>query len=582
MQLGSFTVPLLPLVAVLGAGVLVVLVLWGVWRARRTPAPVPLPLEPPRTAADPQPSHADWTGEAAGGPADPPRPARARTVADVVAERGADTGPLPRVPGYAGAVVASGAGRHAAPDDDGDEGSLEVLFAPADEQPDAATLARGRDPEATAAVSLAAAPSVPGAASGTGASGAAVEPLPRPRPRPTPRPRSSGLRRARGAGAATRAGRATDGPDATDGNARGTADVEPLSATTPAGPRAATGPADTTGRTDPARTDTGGTARADTADAGRAAATPLAAAAAGTDGPAGADSTPATDSATGPDAAAGTGNTVPADATAPTDATAARDAAGTPDDPATPPVPEWPVARLRIVDDLTDVVAPGPDATPAAAGQAPAGGDDTVPPAAEQPPAARKDSAPGPLPPWSAERAEPAAEDLPATSGTPATPPPAPTPPTGSEVTSRPTPEPVSRAVQQALAARAVQRARLRATDAVVDPQPDTPGGEQQELPLAVVPTAGARTPAAGDAKDRLLGVLLEDPARAVDATERLDDTRDRIAELDEVLRRRRDDLAGAVRHLHECGLDPAQIGRLSGMAVDDVRTILDGEDAER
>ncbi|WP_308817792.1 hypothetical protein [Pseudonocardia alni] len=512
MQLGSFTVPVLPLVAVLGAGVLVVLVLWGVWRVRRTPAPGPLPLEPPRAAADPQPSHADWTGEAAGGPADPPRPARARTVADVVAERGADTGPLPRVPAYAGAVVASGAGRHAAPDDDGAEGSLEALFAPADEQPDAATLARGRDPEATAAVSLAAASPVPDAASGSGASGAAVEPL--PRPRPTPRPRSTGLRRVRDAGTGT-----------------------------------------------------------DTADPSRASATLRAADPSGAD--AAADAAAASDAAA-TDAAAGS------EAAAPTDTTAARDAAGAPDDPATPPVPEWPVARLRIVDDLTDVVVPGPDATSAAAGQAPAAGDDTVPPAADPAPAAPKDTAAGPLPPWSAERAEPAAEDLPATSGIPAMPPPAPTPPAGSEITSRPTPEPVSRAVQQALAARAVQRARLRGTDAVLDPQPDAPGGEQQELPLAVVPTAGARTPAAGDAKDRLLGVLLEDPARAVDATERLDDTRDRIAELDEVLRRRRDDLAGAVRHLHECGLDPAQIGRLSGMAVDEVRTILDGEDAER
>jgi hypothetical protein len=581
MQLGSFTVPVLPLVAVLGAGVLVVLVLWGVWRARRTPAPGPLPLEPPRATADPQPSYADWTGEAAGGPADPPRPARARTVADVVAERGADTGPLPRVPAYAGAVVASGAGRHAAPDDDGAEGSLEALFAPADEQPDAATLARGRDPEATAAVPLAAAPPVPGAASGTGASGAVVEPL--PRPRPTPRPRSTGLRGVRDAGAATRAGRTTAGDGSVEGGVESsTADAEPLAATTSAGgPHAAADPADGTAPADTALTGTAltGTARTGSVrtDTGVAAPTETdTETATDTADPSRASATPRSADPSGADDAAG------ADDAVPTDATAARDAAGTPDDPATPPVPEWPVARLRIVDDLTDVVAPGPDATPAAAGQSPAAGDDTVPPAAEQAPAARKDTAPGPLPPWSAERVEPAAEDLPATSGIPAMPPPAPTPPTGSEITSRPNPEPVSRAVQQALAARAVQRARLRATDAVADPQPDAPGGEQQELPLVVVPTAGARTPASGDAKDRLLGVLLEDPARAVDATERLDDTRDRIAELDAVLRRRREDLAGAVRHLHECGLDPAQIGRLSGMAVDDVRTILDGKDAER
>ncbi|WP_226361246.1 hypothetical protein [Pseudonocardia sp. ICBG1142] len=543
MQLGSFTVPVLPLAAVLGAGVLVVLVLWGVWRARRTSAPVPLPLEPPRTAADPQPSYADWTGEAAGGPADPPPPARVRTVADVVAERGADTGPLPRVPAYAGAAVASGAARHAAPDDDGDDGgdgSLEALFAPADELPDAATLARGRAPEATAAVSLAAVPPASGAgvsgagapgagAPGAGASGAAEEPL--PRPRPTPRSRSTGLRPARHTDTAALTDAAAD---------RGTADRAAADQNVPVQDAAA--------RNVPDRN--------------------------------AADRNAADQDATDQD----TANQGAADQDTADQTTTHQDAAGTSGSPTTPSAPEWPVARLRVVDDLTDVVAPGPAAAPAAAEQTPAAEDDTVPPTTERTPVDRQDTATGPLPPWSAERTEPASEDLPATSAMPATPTPpsVPTPPTGFGATSRPTPEPVSRAVQQALAARAVQRARLRGADAVVDPQPDLPGGEQQELPLAVVPTAGARTPAAGDAKDRLLGVLLEDPARAVDATERLDDTRDRIAELDEVLRRRRDDLAGAVRRLHECGLDPAQIGRLSGMAVDEVRTILDGEDAER
>ncbi|OLL98956.1 hypothetical protein Ae706Ps2_3299c [Pseudonocardia sp. Ae706_Ps2] len=565
MQLGSFTVPVLPLVAVLGAGVLVVLVLWGVWRARRTSAPVPLPLEPPRTVADPQPSYADWTGEAAGGPADPPPPARVRTVADVVAERGADTGPLPRVPAYAGAAVASGAARHAAPDDDGDDGgdgSLEALFAPADELPDAATLARGRAPEATAAVSLAAVPPASGAgvsgagapgagASGGGASGAAGEPL--PRPRPTPRSRSTGLRTARHTDAAALTDAAAD---------RGTADRAAADQNVPVQDAADRNVPDRNvpGQNAPDRN----AADQDAADQD-------------TTNQGAADQDTTNQGAADQD----TTNQGAADQDAADQSTTHQDAAGTSDHPATPSAPEWPVARLRVVDDLTDVVAPGPDATPAAAEQTPAG-DDTATPATERTPVDRQDTATGPLPPWSAERTEPASEDLPATSAMPATPvPPAvPTPPTGAA--SRPTPEPVSRAVQQALAARAVQRARLRGADAVVDPQPDLPGGEQQELPLAVVPPAGARTPTAGDAKDRLLGVLIEDPARAVDATERLDDTRDRIAELDEVLRRRRDDLAGAVRRLHECGLDPAQIGRLSGMAVDEVRTILDGEDAER
>ncbi|MEJ8282004.1 hypothetical protein [Pseudonocardia spirodelae] len=461
MQLGSFTLPPLPAVAVLGAGVLVVLVLWGVWRVRRTPAPAPLPLEPPRSVADPQPSHADWTGEAAGGPADPPPPARARTVADAVAERGADTGPLPRVPAVVGASAASAAGRHAAPEPDAPE-QPDALSAPADERPDAATLAR-----------------------------AAAAPLPAPRPTPRPRPRGA------------------ERPDA--GAERSAADTDDRAP-------AAAAPS-TTGATA-----TTGTA-ADATD---------------TDGDRPEPAWPPAPPADTPDA---TG-----------------DATGDADRPS----PDRPVARLRIVDDLA---AP---ADPSA--QAPAEPGDTT----------QAEPTPGPLPPWSAERAEPAAEDQPASAGTgaadpgPEAPSPEPaTPPSGSPP-ARVTPEPVSRAVQQALAARAVQRARLRQTEPEVDPT-----GEQQERPPAVVPTAAAPV-TGGDARDRLLGVLLADPARAVDATERLDDSRDRIAELGEVLRRRRDDLAGAVRHLHECGLDPGQIGRLSGMAAADVRTILDGEDAGR
>ncbi|MFP5069075.1 hypothetical protein ACLFMI_05350 [Pseudonocardia nantongensis] len=262
----------------------------------------------------------------------------------------------------------------------------------------------------------------------------------------------------------------------------------------------------------------------------------------------------------------------------------------------------------------------GPGLDPAAGTQVAAGrtgptDGDTVP-VVPEPEGQRA----APLPPWSVERTVPPAQDLPtgdpvgeraadgagtasvgaSDTGTsnPGTPdtgapdtgtPDTGTPDAGASDTGVPdagapgaatadvtgAPESVSRAVQQALAARAVRRARMR------HPDPDDPsGGEQQELPLSVVPSRPSAPVAAADARDRLLSVLITDPARAVDATIRLDDTRNSIEELGDVLRRRRAELAGAVHHLRDCGLDPAQIGRLSGMAVADVRTILDGEDA--
>lgn len=521
MQLGSFTVPPLALAAVLGAGVLVILVLWGVWRARRTPAPEPLPVAPPETVGAPPPCAEDWTGESAGGPADPPRPARPRTVADAVAERGADTGPIPGLPirtapaasatGTVGA--ASAAGRHAAPDGAG------PITVPSDERPDGATLARTGAPAAT-----------------------------RRRPRPSPAPRGGS------AAPAVRDEEAT-GP-AADGTADGVAGSSTVESTPGRGVAAVTG-----------------AVAAGAVGAGLAAAAP---------DPGGA----ATDS----------GTTTPDPGTAAPDprtaATGSDAAAPDPDDPAQDPgdtpgaaaATTRPAARFRIVD-AADAVEAGTDTDTDAAAEA----DDTAAPTAwdrprTEDPTVADDVSTGPLPPWSAERTVPAVEDLPcgdrgsadatadraaadeAPDGVPA-------------AAAAGAPEPMSRAVQQALAARAVQRARILRAE-IDDAEPET--GGQQELPLSVVPSTQA-VPAAGvDARDRLLGVLLADPARALDATRTLDDSRDRIEQLGDVLRRRREELAGAVRHLHECGLDPVQIGRLSGLATADVRTILDGEDAGR
>ncbi|MEQ3550946.1 hypothetical protein WIS52_10720 [Pseudonocardia nematodicida] len=458
MQFGSFTVPLLSLVAA-GAGVLVLLVVWGVWRARRIPAPAPLPVAPPDVPERYHPSAEDWTGEGAGGPADPPRPPRPRTVADVVAERRAGAFPAPvpparpdpAVPAHGRPDAASDApepappvpvhprepvGRHAAPDASDlpappEEGSLEALFAPADEVPDAATLDRMRQ--------------------GTGGDRRGVA---RRDERPAPRDRA-----------------VTDDRPVTGD--RPECDDRPVPGERPV--------------------------HADRPASG---------------GPSGPDDDPEAPGRAGPGA------------------------------------------------------APGPIGDPRT-----------------------------PLPPWSAERTEPAAQDLPA--GQPDTPDAEPaaahrpghdTPAVPDPAVPDPAvPETMSRAVQQALAARAVQRARQLRGE--IDPPPAAPAsGDEPGQPLTVVPSppatpasaTGPTAAAARDARDRLLSVLLADPARALDATQLLDDSRDRISQLDDVLRRRRDELAGAVRHLHDCGLDPAQIGRLSGMDTADVRMIVDGQDSGR
>lgn len=121
--------------------------------------------------------------------------------------------------------------------------------------------------------------------------------------------------------------------------------------------------------------------------------------------------------------------------------------------------------------------------------------------------------------------------------------------------------EPVSFAVRQALAARAVQRARGR---------PDVPDLAADDVP-----------PALPDARDRLLAVLLSDPVTALGATTEVDDARARIDQLGDVLRRRRADLATAVHRLHASGLTGEQIGRLSGLDGDDVREILEQPSGE-
>ena len=71
--------------------------------------------------------------------------------------------------------------------------------------------------------------------------------------------------------------------------------------------------------------------------------------------------------------------------------------------------------------------------------------------------------------------------------------------------------------------------------------------------------------PDRGSMKDRLLGVLLADPDRALHAVGDLDSSKGELAQLRESIDQQREQLAGAARRLREAGLTAPQIARLAG-----------------
>ncbi|MFC5951265.1 hypothetical protein ACFQH9_23635, partial [Pseudonocardia lutea] len=120
--------------------------------------------------------------------------------------------------------------------------------------------------------------------------------------------------------------------------------------------------------------------------------------------------------------------------------------------------------------------------------------------------------------------------------------------------TERPGPEEagssrtVATAVQQALAARARV---AQSPNGVVDPR-------------------------RGDARDRLLAVLLDDPVRAVGATVELQSQQEELSRLAEEMRTRRDELGAVVRRLAAAGLAPDQVAKLAGLDRAEVDRMLD------
>ncbi len=444
MQLGTTAIPLLPAVAVGVAVVLAGLVLWGVRRVRRAPAPAETAADR-ADAAEPFPSALDWTGEAAGGAADPPRPRRPATVADAVAARRAETQAL--------AAVAA--------DPDGSARRQPSTY-PGDDEPVTGPARTGLH--------------------------RATEDGPDdlgPSGRWVPR-HSIGMDLGSECGS-------DDAVSSGDAAVRGEAE-SPTAEPDRLSPVEIRSPGERVRESEP-------TAASDAASPGLA--------------PVRADAGPPISQ---PDRSSRPESSSPGEPPVRTERVAAADAATSePEESgAASADPARPGAASALPDGVFPELAEDADGLDAVA------------------------TTPVP-PPWSPARGVPGAG-----------------PGAGPS-------EPVSFAVQQALAARAVQRART-CPDA-----PDAPDTKAVDPPCAVP-----------DVRDRLLSVLLSDPAAALGAATDLDENRERIDRLGDVLRRRRADFATAVQRLHASGLTGEQIGRLADLDGDDVRAILEQPTGDR
>lgn len=78
-----------------------------------------------------------------------------------------------------------------------------------------------------------------------------------------------------------------------------------------------------------------------------------------------------------------------------------------------------------------------------------------------------------------------------------------------------------------------------------------------------------------GDARDRLLAVLLADPVRAVGATVELDASRRQLDRLTDAVRHERATLGDVLGRLSAAGLDDHQLARLAGLPDDELRRLL-------
>jgi hypothetical protein len=109
-----------------------------------------------------------------------------------------------------------------------------------------------------------------------------------------------------------------------------------------------------------------------------------------------------------------------------------------------------------------------------------------------------------------------------------------------------------------------------------------TTAGSSQSVAAAVAQVLAARAAAQvpegdrrGDARDRLLAVLLDDPMRAVGAAVDLQDCQERLDRLAASLQDERGRLGDVLGRLARSGLRPDQLARLSGLSDVEVAELL-------
>ncbi|QJY45358.1 hypothetical protein [Pseudonocardia broussonetiae] len=108
-------------------------------------------------------------------------------------------------------------------------------------------------------------------------------------------------------------------------------------------------------------------------------------------------------------------------------------------------------------------------------------------------------------------------------------------------------------------------------------PEPPAPDqGSRDAAPPRETVTPDVAPSARGDARDRLLAVLLDDPVRAVGATVELDACRRQLARLTDSVRHEREALRSVLARLADTGLGRDQLARLSGLSDAELRDLPD------
>lgn len=134
--------------------------------------------------------------------------------------------------------------------------------------------------------------------------------------------------------------------------------------------------------------------------------------------------------------------------------------------------------------------------------------------------------------------------------------------------------------------AEAVRAAERRSGPADVEPapRPDDQAGSGRPMAAAVAQALAVReararadqsTGVRGDARDRLLAVLLDDPVRAVGAAVELEACRRQLDRLGDAVRHERAALGDVLGRLSGAGLAPDQLARLSGLSAAELRLLM-------